>query len=112
MNVILPEINDFMTVFGYECTVDEDLKYTCELYDKNKNCLKIRFSEIDRSFDLALKLKAGNEINIYNEFLSNIRINPQKQSLCIEMDNGIFYEILNIEVWPIFNIKLVCMNTT
>jgi len=106
LDVKIPSCEDFISIFGCSCDIDNDFVQSIKFEDAENNILNIKIGLIDNSVRVILLSNSNKIINdIYLESLQNFEINEETQKLKI-IFNSSYKIILEINLWEVFEINI------
>lgn len=105
-DINVPDSNEFISTFGCDYEVDNDLYQQYIFQDSYGSKLRLTFGLIDNSFGLSLWKNDSQIFKIYDEFLLNVSIDSDSAEICIDLKQADIVQKITLSVWPVFLISI------
>ncbi len=96
----MPSSDDFISIFGCEYSVSDDLIQKYKFQDDAANELGLTLGLSDCSFGLSLLQNGFEILKIYDERLRSVTINESDQSILAILGDTGKEQKIRIVVWP------------
>lgn len=108
-DIKVPDSDDFISTFGCDYSVDDDLYQQYLFLDSSDSKLRLTFGLVDNSFGLSLWQGESEIVKIYDEFLLEVSIDSDSQQIIIKLKQDSVIQKITLSVWPKFLLSAVRM---
>lgn len=105
-DIEIPSSDAFISVFGCDYSVDEDLYQQYLFQDSNGSELRLTFGLVDNSFGLSFWQGEFEVVKIYDEFLLEASIDSDSQKIFIKLKQENVVQKIALSIWPNFSISI------
>ena len=97
----IPASEDFIAAFGGELEFDEQTHTECYLFADDANRVSRMYIGIaDRTFGLSIIFEGDEIVRVYDENLSEIRLDEERQVIIIKLGTFNCDQKVELAVWP------------
>lgn len=96
----VPSCDEFTSIFGCDCKIDQDLIQVCEFEDELGGDIRITFGLLDNSFGISVFHNGYKFLEMYDECLAEVSLDESKNIINVKFVSKELSRTVKITVWP------------